>query len=475
MKTSDIQFGEERCATLVVGNLVTYTFTVSNTGNVSLSNVIVADPLSNLSTIALISGDANSNDILEVNETWIYTATYSVTQADIDTGNITNQASVNGTAPDTTVVTDQSGDSTENDNPNVIPICTNDGIAITKDGTYVDTNKDGITNVGDQITYSFVVTNTGNLTLTNVIITDNNVVIIGNPITLLAGTSNSSAFTATYVITQSDIDKGYVYNIAITTGTPPVGNPVTDSSTDPTPCTSCPIDPTCPDCTITPLAQTPNLKVEKNAALDASYSFVGDVINYTIQVTNNGNLILHQIIIKDPLTGLDITIPSLIPGAFQVFNVSYTVTKNDLEVGSVTNIATASGLTPQDEPVNASDTEVVDKSIVLGCGNIVVHNAFSPNGDGINEVFVIDNIDDTICYPDNTVEIYNRWGVLVFETRNYSNTSNNFKGISTGRTTISQSSGLPSGVYFYILKYTSVDGVGDTQVNQKDGYLYLTK
>ncbi|SER82656.1 DUF7507 domain-containing protein, partial [Flavobacterium frigoris] len=115
VKTSDIQFGEERCATLIVGDLVTYTFTVSNTGNVSLSNVIVADPLSNLSTIALISGDANSNDILEVNETWIYTATYSVTQADIDTGNITNQASVNGTAPDTTVVTDQSGDSTEND------------------------------------------------------------------------------------------------------------------------------------------------------------------------------------------------------------------------------------------------------------------------------------------------------------------------------------------------------------------------
>ncbi|MFV8328494.1 gliding motility-associated C-terminal domain-containing protein, partial [Flavobacterium sp. ZS1P14] len=113
--------------------------------------------------------------------------------------------------------------------------------------------------------------------------------------------------------------------------------------------------------------------------------------------------------------------------------------------------------------------------IVLPCGTVLVHNAFSPNGDGINENFVIDNIDDTNCYPDNTVEIYNRWGVLVYETSGYNNTSKVFKGISEGRTTISQSSGLPTGTYFYILNYTSVDGVGNIITNKKDGYLYLTK
>ncbi|MFV8344422.1 gliding motility-associated C-terminal domain-containing protein [Flavobacterium sp. XS2P39] len=112
---------------------------------------------------------------------------------------------------------------------------------------------------------------------------------------------------------------------------------------------------------------------------------------------------------------------------------------------------------------------------VLGCGTIVVHNAFSPNGDGINENFIIDNIDDNICYPDNTVEIYNRWGVLVFETSGYNNTSKAFKGISEGRSTISQSSGLPTGTYYYILNYTSFDNTGNTLTNKKDGYLYLTK
>ncbi|MGO4906636.1 HYR domain-containing protein, partial [Flavobacterium sp. W20_MBD1_R3] len=116
-----------------------------------------------------------------------------------------------------------------------------------------------------------------------------------------------------------------------------------------------------------------------------------------------------------------------------------------------------------------------DDCIVLGCGDIKVHNAFSPNGDGTNEVFVIDNIDDTACYPENTVEIYNRWGILVFETKNYNNQTNNFEGISRGRTTVNQSSGLPTGTYFYILNYSSIDGNGNIEIKKLDGYLYLTK
>ena len=113
--------------------------------------------------------------------------------------------------------------------------------------------------------------------------------------------------------------------------------------------------------------------------------------------------------------------------------------------------------------------------IVLPCGTIVVHNAFSPNGDGINEKFVIDNINDTNCYPDNTVEIYNRWGVLVYSTIGYNNTTNAFDGISDGRSTVSQSSGLPAGTYFYILTYTSFDNNNVIQNNKKVGYLFLTK
>lgn len=103
------------------------------------------------------------------------------------------------------------------------------------------------------------------------------------------------------------------------------------------------------------------------------------------------------------------------------------------------------------------------------------HNAFSPNGDNFNDTFKIDNIDNLTCYPENTVEIYNRWGILVFETKNYNNTTNAFDGISRGRTTVKQSDGLPTGTYFYIIHYKSLDGNNNLQDNKLSGYLYLSK
>jgi len=119
--------------------------------------------------------------------------------------------------------------------------------------------------------------------------------------------------------------------------------------------------------------------------------------------------------------------------------------------------------------------EINDDCKVLACGNVLVHNAFSPNGDNINDFFKIDNIDDTTCYPGNSVEIYNRWGILVFETTNYNNTTNAFDGTSRGRTTVKQSDGLPTGTYFYIINYKSLDGNNNVQDHKLDGYLYLSK
>jgi gliding motility-associated-like protein len=127
-------------------------------------------------------------------------------------------------------------------------------ISITKDGTYVDSNKDGITNVGDVVTYNFVITNTGNVPLTNVTVTDNNAVITGGPIALLGvGATDSTTFSGSHTITQQDIITGYVYNLAIVMAKDPNDKAVTDTSSDPTPCITCPIDTNCPDCTITVL------------------------------------------------------------------------------------------------------------------------------------------------------------------------------------------------------------------------------
>ncbi|MFN3753886.1 gliding motility-associated C-terminal domain-containing protein, partial [Flavobacterium sp.] len=108
---------------------------------------------------------------------------------------------------------------------------------------------------------------------------------------------------------------------------------------------------------------------------------------------------------------------------------------------------------------------------VAPCEAIIIHNAFTPNGDQWNEYFNIENIEDTACYPTNNVQIYNRWGVLVYETKNYDNNTRKFIGISEGRVTVNRSEELPTGTYFYIIEWTTSEGNRVT----KDGYLYLTR
>ena len=66
------------------GETIEYTITVENTGNVDLTNVVLDDVFAGGAT--LVSGDTNSDSILETNETWTYTADYMVTQADLNAG-----------------------------------------------------------------------------------------------------------------------------------------------------------------------------------------------------------------------------------------------------------------------------------------------------------------------------------------------------------------------------------------------------
>ncbi|MGC4041409.1 MAG: gliding motility-associated C-terminal domain-containing protein [Flavobacterium sp.] len=108
---------------------------------------------------------------------------------------------------------------------------------------------------------------------------------------------------------------------------------------------------------------------------------------------------------------------------------------------------------------------------VLPCQNIIIHNAFTPNGDGLNEFFFIENIDRNTCYANNTVEVYNRWGVLVYETKDYDNNTRKFVGISEGRVTINKDKELPDGTYFYIINWTTTE----QERGSKAGYLFLKR
>ena len=382
-----------------------------------------------------------------------------------------------GKDPNGNDVTDTSGTTVENDTPTIIILPQTPSIVLVKTGVFADTNADGFAQVGEKINYTFAVTNTGNVTITNTVISDPLVglVLSGNPIASLAP-GTSANVTGVYTITQADIDAGKVTNSALATGKDPNENNVTDTS-------GTTVENDTP--TIIILPQEPKLTVTKTANRE-EYSFEGDIINYTIKLQNTGNVTLYNVVVTDLLTGLNSgiqgpVIPILLAGDSVELSqsnsdyTSYTVTKDDLVEGKVTNTVVAKGFTQNENEVQDTYTLVIEKGIVLGCGTIIVHNAFSPNNDGTNEVFFIESINDLACYPNNTVEIYNRWGILVFETQNYNNESNFFDGISRGRTTIKQSSGLPTGTYYYVLNYTSVDLNGDINSNKKAGYLFLSR
>jgi gliding motility-associated-like protein len=98
-----------------------------------------------------------------------------------------------------------------------------------------------------------------------------------------------------------------------------------------------------------------------------------------------------------------------------------------------------------------------------------IFNGVSPSSDDEkNNVFTIRNIEK---YPNNSLQIFNRWGVLVYEADGYGIGNKYFRGISEGRATVSASSQLPEDTYFYVLKYVNSSGA----TKDRSGYLYLNR
>ncbi|WPR77748.1 choice-of-anchor L domain-containing protein [Algoriphagus sp. NG3] len=251
---------------------------------------------------------------------------------------------------------------------NLIPC--NPELFLLKSATYSDTNGNGLADLGDEIEYSFSVENTGNVILQNLLIDDAQLGITDLeviPDTLEPG--EIGTVTYTYTVTQTDIEAGGVWNIAIVTGEDPSGIPVTDESEDPNPLDpSDPdhpgIDPDCLDCTITPLPQSPALSIVKSTDFTGDAA-VGDVIGYTFTVENTGNVTIENITVEDPLLGgtvanttgtWPVTEGTLAPGEMVALTGSYTVTEADVLNGEVVNTATVTGDDPT-SPVDPSDPD----------------------------------------------------------------------------------------------------------------------
>ncbi|WP_189342892.1 DUF7507 domain-containing protein, partial [Ulvibacter litoralis] len=479
-----------------VGETIRYTFDVYNLGNVTLTDIDITDDLPGISiaggpiTLAPGTNDATS-----------FVGIYTITQDDIDTGSVTNQATVEGTDPNGVVVSDLSDDnSILEDDPTVTPVCQIISIALIKTGTLSDDNGNDCFDVGETIVYSFLVTNLSNVPLTNITITDPLVTVVGGPIVLAAGDSDGTTFTAVYTITQDDIDTGSVTNQATVSGTAPSGSVVIDQSDDnsnfeddPTVTVSCGSNA---DMSVT---KTGVFNDENNDGATQ----VGETISYIFSVTNTGNVTLYNITLEDPLPGIVISggpIVELAPGETDdtTFTAIYTVTQDDIDAQEVLNQAIATGQDPNGndvsdesddpndptnvDPDNDGDPDDVTITILPNVlpGDFEIFNGITPDGDGKNDFFYIKEISK---YSDNTMEIFNRWGVLVYETTNYGGSNdeeNVFTGISEGRVTIAEDDLLPTGTYYYVLKFTGQNPgeLGSYPEAGKEsyaGYLYINR
>jgi len=99
----------------------------------------------------------------------------------------------------------------------------------------------------------------------------------------------------------------------------------------------------------------------------------------------------------------------------------------------------------------------------LACGKLILPDGFSPNGDGVNETFDIENLD--VLYPNFVMEIYNRYGNIVYKgkasTPHFNGKSNQSRKLGNGD--------LPVGVYYYIFNFN--DGINKPE----QGRLYLSR
>ncbi len=237
----------------------------------------------------------------------------------------------------------------------------------------------------------------------------------------------------------------------------------------------------CSSSTVTVFVSRPNIALVKTAHFNDEngdgYAQAGETITYSFEVANTGNVPLTNVTITDPLPGVLMSgIPlSLAVGESNTthFKGEYSIKQVDINSGSVSNQAIVYGTSPDGIRIEdkSDDLNLGDDNptvlLVSGCA-IEVFNALTIDGSGQYDKFYIRGLE---CYPDNSIKIFNRWGVLVFEREHYDNINNAFKGISEGRVTVEKSQELPVGTYFYILKYTD----SNSNTLEKSGYLYLNR
>src|SRR5690606_25409356 len=142
-----------------------------------LTDIIVTDPK------VTVSGGPIVSLAPEESDDSTFTAVYTIQQADIDAGTLENTATVIGKNNANENITDVSGTDTNNDDITTITLPTNPAIEATKISSITD-NGDGQNGIDDEVHFTITLENTGNVTLSNVSLTDTFVDALGNSLSL---------------------------------------------------------------------------------------------------------------------------------------------------------------------------------------------------------------------------------------------------------------------------------------------------
>jgi uncharacterized repeat protein (TIGR01451 family) len=217
------------------------------------------------------------------------------------------------------------------------------------------TTSTGYSAAGQTIPYSYLVTNSGTLTMTGVAVTDDQNSVSCPSSTLAAGAAETC--TGTYTITQSDVDTGSVTNTATATASDSEGL-VTSSPSS-----------------VTVAANSANSSISlTKSTTSTGYGAAGQTIPYSYLVTNTGTTTLTGVGVNDDLVPtVSCASGTLAAGAAETCTGTYTVTQGDVDAGSVTNIATASGTNPQSLVVTSSPSSVTVAAVI--CNPPVITSA----------------------------------------------------------------------------------------------------
>ncbi len=305
--------------TYALGETIKYRITVTNDGKLPINNIVVKDEL---------TGDEWKIETLAAGASEEFETSYKVTEDDIIAGKVTNVATAEGKDP-------------EGEDPEVVPGTKEDPtdpkdshLTIKKETTSKPANGETYA-LGEEIKYKITVTNDGNMTITDITVKDELTKGEWTIKSLAVGVSEE--LETSYTVTEVDIIAGKVTNVATAEGKDPEGK-------DPEVVPGTKEDPTDP--------KDSHLKIEKvttsKPANGKTYE-LGEEIKYKITVTNDGNMTITDIVVKDELTGDEWKIDSLAVGDSKEFETSYTVKEDDILKGKVVNEATATGKDPEEK------------------------------------------------------------------------------------------------------------------------------